>query len=188
MLKTNIYASQVTNLSDARYFAAMGADYLGIPLDGDLTLENVKELLDWVEGPAFIGELNGVVEVPNLEEIIKHLGLKKISVGPFYPGEIPSNIDYIKQEQFSNTLITEHEVLLRVEGNIKELNEEDKNKLKDIIDSNRVWLMIQDATSDLLSILSQYNPYGIVLLGGAEEKVGFKSFDDIDEIFDLLEE
>jgi phosphoribosylanthranilate isomerase len=166
----------------------MGADYLGIPLDGDLTLENVKELLDWVEGPMFVGELNGVVEVPNLEEIIKYLGLTKISVGPFYPGAIPSNVDLIKQEQLSNTLVTEHEVLLRIEGTIKELSKENKNRLKEIIDSNRVWVMVQDATTELLSILSTYNPYGIVLLGGEEEKVGFKSFDDIDEIFDLLEE
>ena len=35
-------------------------------------------------------------------------------------------------------------------------------------------------------ILSEQNLHGIILRGGEEEKVGFKSFDQLDEIFDVL--
>jgi len=41
--------------------------------------------------------------------------------------------------------------------------------------------------AQLLRILAQFAPAGFSLHGGAEEKVGVKSFDEIDAIFDALE-
>jgi hypothetical protein len=35
--------------------------------------------------------------------------------------------------------------------------------------------------------MAQIHPLGLVLLGDEEEKVGYKSFDELDEILDFLE-
>ena len=39
----------------------------------------------------------------------------------------------------------------------------------------------------VIEIIDKINPLGFNFVGGNEEKVGFKSFEDLDEIFDLLE-
>jgi phosphoribosylanthranilate isomerase len=39
----------------------------------------------------------------------------------------------------------------------------------------------------LVEILEKMNPLGINIRGGEEEKVGFKSFDELDEIFEAIE-
>jgi len=35
-------------------------------------------------------------------------------------------------------------------------------------------------------MLAKLQPYGLSIKGGEEEKVGFKSFDEVDEIFEVL--
>jgi len=37
-------------------------------------------------------------------------------------------------------------------------------------------------------ILTEINPIGITIRGGEEEKVGVKSFEEVDELFEMLEE
>lgn len=53
MLKTKVIASHVTNLTDARYFAARGVDYLLFDLD-DIAIDAAVEIKEWVEGPALL--------------------------------------------------------------------------------------------------------------------------------------
>ena len=36
-------------------------------------------------------------------------------------------------------------------------------------------------------LIEEVRPYGISVQGGAEEKVGFKSYDELDVFFDQLE-
>ena len=52
-LKTAVYLSNVTNLSDARYGAGMGVKYLGFPMDGDNAVDpdTYNEIINWVSGP-----------------------------------------------------------------------------------------------------------------------------------------
>jgi len=53
MLKTKVIASHVTNLTDARYFAARGVDFLLFDLD-DITIDAAVEIKEWVEGPEIL--------------------------------------------------------------------------------------------------------------------------------------
>lgn len=188
MYKTKIYASRVTNLSDARYFAAMGVDYLGIPLDAGLNTDTIKELFDWVEGPEFIGEITGIQSLPDIGSTIEILGLNKMATNPFYTDTISENISIIHEILFEDCVVSEEEIVLKFQDPILEINKSDEQKLHDIIDANRVWLYIDGDHNEINQIIEKYNPHGIVLIGGEEEKVGFKSFDEIDLIFDLLSE
>jgi phosphoribosylanthranilate isomerase len=186
MYKTKIYASRVTNLSDARYFAAMGVDYLGIPLDAGLKTETIKELFDWVEGPEFIGEITGIQPLPNLGSVVDILKLNKMAVNPYYSDKISENISIIREIRFEDCVVSEEEIVLKFQSPILEIDKSEEQKLREIIDSNRVWFYIEGDYNEINQIIDKYNPHGIVLIGGEEEKVGFKSFDEIDLIFDHL--
>ena len=86
MLKTVVKASSIANLTDARYFAAWHVEWLGFDLSPSglerLSLPQVKEIKDWIEGPKIVGEL-GVWEPAQSQEIINFLSLEYIQVGMY---------------------------------------------------------------------------------------------------------
>jgi hypothetical protein len=45
---------------------------------------------------------------------------------------------------------------------------------------------MQFEESSLQKILDDFQVYGLILRGGEEEKVGFKSYEEIDRIFDII--
>ena len=64
MLKRKIIAQNITNLTDARDFAAWGVDYLSYNIQADspyaLSLVDIKEIIEWVEGPKTLIESNAI--------------------------------------------------------------------------------------------------------------------------------
>jgi len=50
IFKCSVIASHVSNLTDARYFAARGVDYILYDLD-DIALPKILEIQEWVSGP-----------------------------------------------------------------------------------------------------------------------------------------
>lgn len=63
-----VYVSRITNLSDARYCAGMGADLLGFvvdPSDPDyVSPESYHQLIGWISGPARVAELGKAAVQP----------------------------------------------------------------------------------------------------------------------------
>jgi phosphoribosylanthranilate isomerase len=59
MLSVQVKICGTTNLADARYCAAMGADYLGFvlhePSPRYVEPEQAKEIIEWIEGPRSVG-------------------------------------------------------------------------------------------------------------------------------------
>ena len=60
MLKTKIKANSITNLTDARYFAAWEVEWLGFNLNPgeSIALQQVPAIKDWVDGVKIVGELS----------------------------------------------------------------------------------------------------------------------------------
>ena len=62
MLKINVKASQITNLTDARYFAAWEVKWLGFNFDSGsehyILPQNMKAIKEWVEGVKLVGEFS----------------------------------------------------------------------------------------------------------------------------------
>ncbi|MBK9487583.1 MAG: hypothetical protein IPO07_01470 [Haliscomenobacter sp.] len=58
--------------------------------------------------------------------------------------------------------------------------------LQDFCQNFPILLGIGVATTELKSMLELLQPLGLNLLGGEEEKIGVKSFDAVDEIFEHL--
>lgn len=55
-LKTKVKVGNITNLSDARYCAGMGVDWLGFPIES-VNPKTFAEITSWVTGPQFMIEL-----------------------------------------------------------------------------------------------------------------------------------
>ena len=60
MSKNKIWAANVNNLSDARYFAAMGVDIMSFICADHQDMVRIHAIKDWVEGPKIAIELQGL--------------------------------------------------------------------------------------------------------------------------------
>lgn len=212
MLRTKVKASAVTNLTDARYFAAMEVEWLGFRLDGppdsSISLLAAKAISEWVDGVKIVGEF----EFPTAEEIETANGslpFDAVQVGMFTPIEelkkLP-NITFFKEVvvessttdadleahfetyaacctrfllDFSKSAITWADLQTSSQLSI--------GFLKSLFAKHKTIVAMDAQPGELVHLLDSLNPEGISLVGGSEEKVGFKSFEELDDIFECLE-
>ena len=155
MLSRKVIASHVTNLTDARYFAARGVDYLLFDLD-DTSIEQILEIKEWVEGPEIL-ILFSYDSIHLKDEALIKIDPKGISGKDAITGtELVHLAAHVTIFDWAETKIT----LDQIE-----------------------FFMISDPSE-----LSKLSPEcGIVLKGSTEEKIGLKSYDQLDEILDLAE-
>ncbi len=210
MLNTKIKASKVSNLTDARYFAAWMIDWMGFCLDeaseNQVSPELLHALRDWVEGPLIVGEF-GEQEPAHIHEAVSFLNLDVVQVGAFYDEkrlQELGGISIIKEVQLHedwNVLVeqckayTPHVQYLLLEGNKNNITWSDiKNNevaiqaLKHICNNQSTILSLNVKGNEAEKILSLLKPEGFNVFGGAEEKTGFKSFDELDDLFEQLED
>lgn len=188
MLKTKLFISNVANLSDARYFAAMGADYLGFAVNEYANMTVINEMIDWVEGPLFIAELEGIEWNEQLIELVDSLKVNGIAYPGFWSDGLMNTggITFMKRNLAiqSNTDV-DHQII-KLEKSFQNLSSSEIDELKAACKMKSVYLDLIFEAQDLDYIIENFNPEGLVLRGGNEEKVGLKSFDELDEIFDQL--
>ncbi len=213
MLTTTVKASSISNLTDARYFAAWHVDWLGFDLTADglaiLSLPAVKEIKDWIEGPKIVGEL-AVLDIEQSQQIIDFLSLKYIQVGMHTPVEYLNSltVDSIIKEVIIEPTTTFEALQTHLSTYFDYVDyfliNFDKNnlawtaieagitltssQLQEICAQYEVFLSIDFTSSNTKKILATIQPLGISVKGGMEEKVGLKSYDELDEVFELLEE
>ena len=60
--------------------------------------------------------------------------------------------------------------------------------LKLLAQKYKLIIMINCTATELPLMIKSIAPFGIAMEGGEEEKVGVKSFDDLDECFEVLED
>ncbi len=210
MLKTKVKASSITNLTDARYFAAWEVEWMGFNLeagsDDYIEPKNMNAIKEWVDGVKIVGEFN----LPDLETVkaaIEVLNIEQAQVGPF--------TDHNTLKAISELLPVIQEVVVEADASLDALhpifdqNAElveifilnfDKNKiewetiqqnilpeLQELTQEHKILLSMNFNEDNIDAILDQVKPLGINLKGGDEEKVGYKSYDELDEIFEKIE-
>lgn len=211
ILKTRIKAGQITNLTDARYFAARGVSWLGFQLDaggeGHISPQMFSAIKEWVEGPLFVGTF-GASTAAEINESAEILKLDMIQVGLF------SGLDELKQIKgipiIKEIVVQETSDLTHLESELETYNSVVDSFLLDFGKNGITWEMLQaqpetitllakfcknfrvilsivSKPAQTVEIMDKIKPLGFNFVGGDEEKVGFKSFEDLDEIFDLLE-
>ena len=174
MDRIKVFASEISNLSDARYFAAMDVTYLGISLESGLSIESLKQILDWVEGPEFVFEHAQESWSDDFTLICHELSIQKV-VGPLQlTSALPDTLTLIPIIYNYSDIINQ-ECILTIDY-----------LQFDFPPNNKIWLN-QIINPNQLELLQSNPPYGVVIKGGEEERPGFKSFDDLELFFETLE-
>ncbi len=187
MLKIPVLACDINHLTDARYFAAWGVDYMAFVVDQDdprtLLPEQLKEIVDWVEGPVMLGQWQGLAPIrSDYVEILS--GLIFSLFVPEHLREELSDADPKFIEVHSDIALVAsyvddgYHVILKSEESYSTLS----SRLQEHHIEIAQCLIDTTGTLDLGDAPS----YGIVLRGSEEEKVGYKSYDDLDEILEGL--
>ncbi len=213
MLRTNVKASAITNLTDARYFAAWDVEWMGFVLDPASGLyvspQTVQAIREWIDGPGIVGEFN-LQTAPEMQTAIELLNLDAIQAGMFTSAEtlteLQSPLPVIKEivvDRYSDEAFLLEQLdefahlaayfLLNFEKNglswqqLKAESTLPLDALRSICRQHAVYLGIDLDAGSLNEILNELQPRGLSLQGGEEEKTGYKSFDEIDDIFEALE-
>ncbi len=211
MLKSRIKASQVTNLTDARYFSAWEVEWIGFNLEeGTVNFVEpsaLKEMRGWLEGPKIVGEFTQTSS-SEIEGWVELLQLDAIQLGHFATIETAKNLSqYPLIKEFVIKTDTEKDNLMtlleefspHVEVFILNFSLERRNwltikngqffpllDLKSLCATYPILLQLDMKPSEVQEVLDTLKPLGLCFTGGEEEKVGFKSFDEIDEIIEEL--
>lgn len=185
-----IIATDIANLTDARYFAAWGVDGLaynfGDASANSLNSDQLKEITEWVEGPTTIIKLDGLEIPEGLSEVTKQLNIKNIIVGPFIDTKMLPAFDKIYRICTLEDGWQEGEnLILSFSQEMSNSTDQQIAKIKSLTEDNEVYLDANFSSLDLPQI-EQLGFTGIILKGGEEEKVGFKSYDELDDILEAL--
>lgn len=198
--KTNIKYSNITNLSDARFAAAVGMQYIGFCFDKDnenyITPLKAKEIIDWVSGTNVVAEFGNqsiaeIIDISNMLNVqaievnnailpdellaVNLPVIKKININQFTPEQLQTEIDaykdscdafYLNQDEkatiYSNTI------------------------LADLCKRHQIIINVPQNNAQVVEQVNAIKPYAISILGGDEEKVGVKDFDELNELLELL--
>jgi phosphoribosylanthranilate isomerase len=213
MEKMILKAGAVNHLTDARYFAARGVDWLGIPLGGGdpaatVDLLTAKAFIEWVDGVRIVGEFP-FSTASEILSVHRQLWFDAVQVGMFTPPEEirrlegltvlqevvpPSEEGLAWLEKFLSEQAPAPDYYLidfNKAGRSWDLGDHpigsEADILREICQSYRVILSLDLHPGNLAEVLSSVRPYGLQLQGGEEEKTGFKSFDELDELLDMLD-
>ncbi len=209
MLKIKVKASQITNLTDARYFAAKEVEWLSFNFtegsENYIEPIRARAMFEWVEGPRIVGEFDGMtageinfytegyqlshIQVGNNVKTEDVFDLKAESIIKEIVVEAASTADILRG-QMRPLATTVEAFQLNFEQPFSMLRNTDSaltlSNLKTLCSEFKIILSI-DFQSYMLDELLDLNFYGLSLQGGEEEKVGLKSFDELDEILENLE-
>lgn len=212
MTKPKIKAASISNLTDARYFAAWGVDYIGLNLYSSpgfsLSKEQIAGIIEWVEGPVIVGEF-GMIPAEDILEAIEAYKLQAIQVEMFFPSAELARFKHIfliqelvlsNPEDFSSVepLLIQNSpyvdtFILNFEKNgitwkqLEAHHEELLRQIRSLSDSVSFLLQVAFDPKDVASLILKTGAEGFCLSGGEEEKVGYKSFEELDLIFEELE-
>jgi phosphoribosylanthranilate isomerase len=213
MLKTIVKASDINNLTDARYFSAWEVQYLGFNLDPSsghpLSYDEAGAIKEWLEGPKMVGEF-GLTPAESILEVMDKQRLDAAQVNMMYPTEEIRKLKglFLLQELVfeAETKASELEKQILAHSpyvnlflidftkngisweELQEGKPETVRWIQSISDSIDLLIHISFPIPKLLELLKETGVKGISVKGGEEEKVGFKSFDDLDLIFEALSE
>ena len=185
MQRPKIYASAVSNLSDARYFAAMGVDLIGFELSEQTDVQKIAEIISWVEGPAIAVEITEDSWTPKVLEGIDILKPAYL-VLPIYWNDIPYfGEKEVLIKKYMDEVAEEDAAIIRIcDVSLSSLSVAQLGELKS---QQNVYLEAAWTADDVDFAVTHFPKLGMVIRGGEEEAPSIKSFDELDEFFERVE-
>ena len=184
-----IIATDITNLTDARYFAAWGVEMMCYNIDpdteGSLSIPQFREITEWVEGPSTGIKASGLAIPITLAS--EELEIKNMIIGPFIDKtDLPTSVENVYRIcTLEEGWQDDDKLILTLSKAVDKLSENEVSKIKSITSNKEVYLDGIFKAIDLANIES-FGVTGIILKGGDEEKVGYKSFDELDAVLEAL--
>jgi phosphoribosylanthranilate isomerase len=203
---TSILIRGINNLSDARYCAGMGADKLSFVLDpslpGYLEPAVVKELAGWIAGVELIGEF-GELSAPEINALATDCALDAVLLrGLRSADELaeiapPVFIELGLEELHLETDLSS--ITPAISGLVVELPEVDFSAdsdaagttlalLGELAEQAPLWLGPGLDPTRARQVLDLLTVSGLVFASGHEIKPGLRDFDQLEAVFEALDE
>ncbi|HMQ08071.1 MAG TPA: hypothetical protein PKC30_12275 [Saprospiraceae bacterium] len=188
MLK-KIKASGVTNLTDARYFAAWGVEYIGFDIDPEsdsfISPPQFKEISQWIEGPEIVIEMGSISDRAWLQEYTQYVENPVLQC--YGANNLLSGFQWIEECELSEGIynFTSPHVVIHTTKSANSLFQKELEYFHHITKNYNVFLDIPFSDQELSDLL-KIHVHGWVVRGGREEKTGYKSFEELDHIFEKI--
>lgn len=180
--------SSITNLTDARYFSAIGANYLGFNFDAlnenNISIQKAAEISSWLHQPAIVGEFGIHQTKEEIEFIAQQLQLNEI--------QIPFQHSQKNELQFEKFLLVDDWSTVDSPQStdifVITIKEEEINniELKNFISLHKTFIETEFTAQNILSLLEKLNPYGIQITCKKEEKAGSGNIEEYAKVLDLI--
>ena len=193
-LKTFVKVGNIRNLSDARYCAGMEVNLLGFPFDATSGVdpETFNEIKGWLSGVQYVAEFdtadpNDMLHVIGQSEV-DFIQIKRIEwlerVQDIAPTILEVDINEI------NAVPTNlHLAYVLVSGQEENtLASDQKQDLNVLSESYKVILGTGFTPENVEQILNELSVEGISMNGSEEIRPGYKDYDELADILELLEE
>jgi phosphoribosylanthranilate isomerase len=191
-MTNKVIAGPITNLTDARYFAARGvwaiffdiregsqeglASHEALAIKEWVDLENIGLLVhvqNWEESEWLVSNLG--VDFLVVEKMLGPVEVEKSKVPLYWRGRVAELLSLDQKEAFDGFLV-------------ESFQPEEIDLLESVGLLGKCFLSLSQEELDFDEIYSKYQgKTAWWLRGGEEEKVGFKSFEDLDLMLDKLE-
>jgi len=190
MLKTKVKAGNITNLSDARYCAGMGVDWLGFPVEA-IDPKTFEEITSWVTGPQFVLEITA----KQLPITISQYPVNNLQVAFDQIKELKSLTNQSLIVTLSITdwpkaktelLITKHRILYLLLTRIGDSAVAANETLKEISEHFEILIDLESCPYSLKEVL-EFSIAGVSISGNQELKPGLKEYTQLAEVLEQLE-
>jgi len=193
-----ILATAVENLTDARYFASWQADWIALVAERSgqtvLDMTAIKEIVSWLDGSQLLLSFDQT-PLEEAEWMSREAGLRAVLL-PYIPLSGDAATDHfltidlgdrdVAAEKISTAFRNGAHVVLS--GN--EWKEGTEQFLEQILPTpflrKKCFLDLPMTTSRIEQLDDRFPGIGFCLSGSGEERPGFKSFEQLDELVEVL--
>lgn len=189
-LRTFVKVSGINNLSDARYCAGMEVNELGFNIEPNhenfTDPQKFKEMTDWLSGVEFVGEINSAET--NLAETASEYELDALLIN--HINQIDDALATgLKVSYHASSATEAQSAWERSNQKLDYLVISNQEHNDDDLKSMTFPLVLIDGfnAENLTECLQSISPKGIALKGGDEIRPGYKDFDELADILELLE-
>lgn len=182
MLSKSVLVKGINNLSDARYCAGMGVDYVAFELNPSdpnyLEPAKIKEIKNWLVG------LKVGVRVASCEDVSIE-AIKEIK-----PSFLIVSESQFKEGDFESDVFVESSQLITLPEGVKLLwqtNQETLDNTKSEIQPE-VYVDLEDGAEAMKALIENKFKGGLSLNGGSESRPGYSDYGDLMDVLELLDD